>query len=164
MAQHFIIDGYNLIKQSPLTSRLIPPYSAKGGVNLEGARSSLIRFLAVCRPQGKNKVTVVFDGKPGNTSCAGIGPVEIIFTQGESADDKIKRMVESSKNPKSVIVVTNDREIQYFARAHQAQVKTVEEFLAKFNTPRQSGACDEKAIGPIEAAQINEEMKKIWLK
>lgn len=88
----------------------------------------------------------------------------MIFSQGESADDKIKMMVECSKDPKSVVVVTNDRDIQDFSRKCRAQVKTVEGFLAKFNAPCPKGSADDKIIGPAKASEINEEMKKLWLK
>lgn len=157
MSLHFIIDGYNLIKQRLELDK----------ANLEDSRKALIGLLSVYQPQGskRNRVTVVFDGSAGNFSVfRTASPIGIIFTQGESADDKIKRMVEKSENPRNIAVVTNDREIQRFARQKNAQVKTVEEFLAKCGAPRTKGRVDDKIIGPLEAAEINEEMKKLWLK
>ena len=156
MALHFIIDGYNLIKQAPRLDK----------ANLEDSRKALISLLSVYQPQGskRNRVTVVFDGLAGNFSALQPDPsIGIIFTQGESADDKIKRMVEKSDNPRNITVVTNDREIQRFARQNNAQVKTVEEFLEKCRATGPKGRVDDKIIGPLEAAEINQEMKKIWL-
>lgn len=157
MSQHFIIDGYNLIKQTPLINK----------VNLEDSRAALIRLLSIYHPQGsnRNRVTIVFDGKEGNVYSRQNPFIEIIFTQDESADDKIKRMVEKSKNPKNIVVVTNDRDIQFFVRQHRAKVKTVEEFLIKGNGPLAAqGKVDDKIISPTVRGAINEEMKKIWLK
>lgn len=157
MSLHFIIDGYNLIKQAPHLDK----------ANLEDSRKALISLLSVYQPQGsrRNRVTVVFDGKQGNFSVSGsASSAQIIFTQGESADDKIKRMVEKSENPRNIAVVTNDREIQRFVRQKNAQVKTVDEFLAKCALPKPKGRVDDKIISPPEAAEINEEMKRVWLK
>lgn len=157
MSLHFIIDGYNLIKQAPHLDK----------ANLEGSRKALISLLSLYQPQGskRNRVTVVYDGRQGSFFAPGSSSlVGIIFTQGESADDKIKRMIEKSENPRNIIVVTNDREIQRFARQNNAQVKTVEDFLAKCDCPKPKVKVDDKIIGPLEAAEINEEMKKIWLR
>lgn len=157
MSLHFIIDGYNLIKQAPHLNK----------ASLEDSRKALISLLSLYQPQGsrRNRVTVVYDGRQGSFSAPGYSSsVGIIFTQGESADDKIKRMVEKSENPRNVAVVTNDREIQCFARQRRAQVITVEDFLAKCDCPKSKGKSEDKIVGPLEAAEINEEMKKIWLR
>ncbi len=157
MSLHFIIDGYNLIKQTRLLNK----------VNLEDSREALVRFLTVYRPHGSktNRVTVVFDGREGNFYTKPVSCIEIIFAQSQSADDKIKHLVEKSENPKSVVVVTNDREIRFFVKQLNAQVKTVEEFLDKFNPSKVKDTPDEKTIvSPLEAARITEEMRMIWLK
>lgn len=162
MPPHFVIDGYNLIKQTTVLNK----------INLEDSREALIRFLKISRPQGNNPVTVVFDGIEGGFYCRDISGIEVIFSSHQSADDKIKRMVERSPNPKNMVVVTNDREIRSFARLYQAQVKKVEEFLAKFNPletarARQAGGRpydDNKTLSPQKAGEITEEMKKLWLK
>ena len=160
MSLHFIIDGYNLIRQTPLLNK----------VNLQDSREALIRFLTIQRPQGNrnNKVTVVFDGREGDFYSRHTPFIEVIFSQGESADDTIKRLVEKSNNPKNVVVVTNDREIQSFVKQCNAQVRAIEEFLEKFNRSKTKGkkeALEDKVIlPPHDAAKITDEMKKIWLK
>ena len=57
MSLHYLLDGYNIIKQSP---RLGPK-------RLEDGRAGLIAFIEMRQPQGSrnNMVTVVFDGQPG---------------------------------------------------------------------------------------------------
>ncbi len=162
MPPHFVIDGYNLIKQTAVLNK----------INLEDSREALVRFLKVRRPQGNNYVTVVFDGVEGGFYCRDISGIEVIFSSHQSADDKIKRMVERSPKPKDMVVVTNDREIRSFAQAHMAQIKKVEEFLAKFNPietarARHAGARhyeDNKDLPARKAGEITEEMKKLWLK
>ena len=155
MSLHFVIDGYNLIKQTSILNK----------INLEDSREALIRFLKISRPQGNNPVTVVFDGIEGGFYCRDISGIEVIFSSHQSADDKIKRMVERSPNPKNMVVVTNDREIRSFAELHRAQIKKVEEFLAKLNPKSANPRSDDnKALSPQKASEITEEMKKIWLK
>lgn len=162
MSLHFVIDGYNLIKQTSVLNK----------INLEDSREALIRFLKISRPQGNNPVTVVFDGIEGGFYCRDISGIEVIFSSHQSADDKIKRMVERSPNPKNMVVVTNDREIRSFAQAHLSQIKKVEEFLAKVNPldttrARHAGVRpyeDNKILSPQKASEITEEMKKVWLK
>jgi len=155
MSLHFVIDGYNLIKQTAVLNK----------INLEDSREALIRFLKIRRPQGNNPVTVVFDGIEGGFYCRDISNIEVIFSSHQSADDRIKRMVERSPNPKNMVVVTNDREIRSFAEDHRAQIKKVEEFLAKFNPKSANPRSDDnKALSPRKASEITEEMKRVWLK
>lgn len=155
MSLHFVIDGYNLIKQTAVLNK----------INLEDSREALVRFLKIRRPQGNNPVTVVFDGIEGGFYCRDISNIEVIFSSHQSADDRIKRMVERSPNPKNMVVVTNDREIRSFAEDHRAQIKKVEEFLAKFNPKSANPRSDDnKALSPQKASEITEEMKRVWLK
>jgi len=156
MSLHFIIDGYNLIKQTNLLKR----------ANLEDSRAALIRFLTIERPQGSrnNKITVVFDGKEGDFCHRPVSYIQVIFAQKQSADDKIKRLVEKSPNPKNVVVVTNDKEIRFFVRQLGAEVKTTEEFLLKSQQQKAKAKIDDKIdLSPSESARITEEMKKLWL-
>ena len=87
-------------------------------------------FIERCRPQGSlnNKVTVVFDGNEDIFGGMESATVKILFSRGEEADDKIKRIVAQAKNPKDIIVVTDDRDIQYAVRALRAKVSSVQSF------------------------------------
>ena len=163
MSLHFIIDGYNLIKQTPVLNK----------ANLEDSRAALIDFLNIERPQGSknNQVTIVFDGKEGNFYYQ-VSPysIEVIFSIEQSADDKIISLVEESAHPKAIVVVTNDRQIQLSVRQLKAQVRTVDEFLKKFNHAQKSkqktnkkNSADEKMLSYSLEGKITEEMKKIWL-
>ena len=125
MSLHYILDGYNIIHQMPaLVSK-----------NLEQQRNGFIHGLESCRPQGSsnNKITVVFDGKAGIIGRMESAIVKIIFSKDETADEKIKRLVEESRNAKNIIVVTNDRSIQYSVRANGAGILSVKEFLSRMN-------------------------------
>jgi len=126
MAIHIIVDGYNLIKQSPVLSRL-------DSVDLEGGRNELISRLAAYKKMKRHEITVVFDG------CKGGGiwqerskekGIKIIFSRrGEEADDIIKRVVE--KKREKMVVVTSDREIVDFSERKGAAVIPSPEFEMK---------------------------------
>lgn len=151
---------------------------------LEDRRRQLIRFIEQYAPQGSlnNRVTVVFDGNPeifgGMTSKA----AKVIFSQGESADDKIKKIVAQAQNSKNIVVVSDDRGIQYAVRALGAKTRRVRMFLAKAKVPgkqeraahKSSGKSkrgpvkdslegSQKHISRSEETKITSEFGKIWL-
>jgi len=141
----------------------------------EDQRDGLIRFIEQKKPQGspKNKVTIIFDGRPGRGGRGESSVVEIIFSQDESADDRIKRMVEDSKHKKSIVVVTDDRDIQYAVRASGAQVLGVGAFLSKMQPSAKRSPLREKSSGTVSDAKhisktleekITSEFETIWLK
>jgi len=151
---------------------------------LEDRRRRLIRFIEQNTPQGSpnNRVTVVFDGNleifGGMTSRA----VKVIFSQGESADDKIKKIVAQAQNPKNIVVVSDDRDIQYAVRALGAKISGVRAFLNKAKVPgeqeravhkgsgkpkrgsaKRSLTESQKYIPKSEESKITSEFGKIWL-
>jgi len=101
-------------------------------------------------------------------------PVEVVFSKAESADDTIKRMVADAPRKKNMVVVTDDRDIQYAVRAHGAKVKTPAEFFASARPSRSSraGKADRphaslqeaKHIPKVLEYEINAELEKIWVK
>lgn len=157
MSLHYILDGYNIIKQLP----------SQNNKKLKSSRNALVYFIEQRHPQGsrRNKVSIVFDGREDVLPYREDSSAEIIFAKGESADDRIKKMVEKSNNPKQIVVVTDDREIKFFVRHCGATVMKVAEFLAQGKTKtsdKDSG--DEKHIPAEVQYHINEELKRIWLK
>lgn len=138
----------------------------------EDQRYGLIRFIEQKKPQGslKNKVTIVFDGRAGRGGRPESSVVEIIFSQDESADDRIKRMVEDAKHKKNIVVITDDRDIQYAVGASGAQVLGVKAFLAKMQPSTRknslsSGTVSEaKLISKTLEEKITSEFETIWLK
>jgi Protein of unknown function (DUF901). len=156
MSLHYILDGYNIVKLA---------FSENSG-KLQASREKLLEFIRNSHPQGspKNKVTVVFDGKedflPENTQSL----PEVIFTRNESADEKIKKIVELAKNPKELVVVSNDRDITLFSRRLGAKILSVDEFLASKKKARTKVSEDAKNIPASAEFNITEELKRVWLR
>ena len=60
MAIHIIIDGYNMIRQSPELSK-------QEDVDIQLGREALIDWLAAYKRHRPHKITVVFDGSNAPT-------------------------------------------------------------------------------------------------
>lgn len=111
MSIHIIIDGYNLIRQSPSLAGI----DAK---DLQKGREALINRLASYKAVKGYKITVVFDAwnsyniSEERDRSKGIN---IIYSRaGETADEVIKRM--SGNLKEGGIIITADNDIAGFAR------------------------------------------------
>jgi predicted RNA-binding protein with PIN domain len=164
MSLHFLLDAYNIIYQMPTL--------AQG--SLEEQRQKLIDLIDAKRPQGspKNLITIVFDGRAAFYNQHTSRTARVVFAQTESADERILRLVDEAKHRKSMVVVTNDRPVQYAARALGASVMSVAEFMEKAGPPvsgrkaarGKRGDGEPKEISQALEQEINEELKSRWLK
>ena len=164
MSLHYLLDGNNIIHQ-------IPKLALK---KFEDQRRAFVQWIEIRRPQGslKNRVTVIFDGRPGRDGSIQSSIVEVKFSGDDSADNVIRHFVEESAGKKNIIVVTNDRDIKYSVRKEGAAVWSVEEFMAKLESStktreerRVTGSPSAgKAITKVMEHEINVEFEKIWLK
>ena len=159
MSLHYILDGYNIIKQSDFLSKK----------TLKDARSELVRFIVDKKPCGSinNKVTLVFDGNADNFHLPrkDNDRVEVLFSSNESADNRIRKMVEKSRNPRRIVVVSDDREIQFFVKSYQAHSMGSAKFLQKGRlTPETLKDLPKIELSHQEVAEINKELTKLWLK
>jgi hypothetical protein len=145
--------------------------------SLEDGRSALIRFVRERRPQGsdRNTVTIIFDGQPGlggiDMALAMATDVRVVFTQGPSADDHMRAMVEEAVRPSEIICVTNDRDLAIACRHRGAAIWSVEDFMAQghkkdpFKGRRTTGQDHEgKVISHKAANRIDQEMADHWLR
>lgn len=126
MSLHIIIDGYNLIRQSPVLSELDQQ-------DMQLARETLISHLAAYKKVRGHRITVVFDGQNApqfsqqNDRSKGID-VKFSF-QGELADTVIKKM--SSRERERALIVSSDKDIVGFARRQGSATISSPEFEDK---------------------------------
>lgn len=125
MGLHLLVDGYNLIRQSP-------SLQAEDEIAPELGREALLERLRQYKRVKGHQITVVFDAaqKPTvarqRTRDKGI---RIIYSgRGESADSVIKAMCRSGGEK---LVVTSDRELMNHAEACGAIVVDSKEFEEK---------------------------------
>lgn len=148
----YLVDGYNVTKRDPATSRL----------SLEQQREALVARLATRGTGllGPGPIMVVFDGVPD----AGVGtfrrgPVEVRFSRLESADDLIARLAEEG----GVTVVTSDTGLAIRVGAHGARVLSADVcFEGRAVKPHPRYPASSAGL-PKGANKVTEELKKLWL-
>ena len=123
MAVRLIVDGYNLIRQSPSLREV-------ESRNLQMGRETLIYHLASYKRVRGHEITVVFDGwRSGDLTEYQQwqkGILVIYSKRDEKADEVIKRMARRFGH--GAVVVTSDREVAHFSETVGATTVSSEEF------------------------------------
>ena len=151
MGRRFLIDGYNLLHAVGLPARLGPK-------TLHHARQRLIAL--VHRQHPNDDITIVFDAQhapPGVPRERTEDGIHIIFAHG-SADDMIHDIVAHDSSPRSLCVVTSDREVKESARRRNAQVMDAIPFLDQITPPTPP-----IAVSPEKPTTANDEENRHWL-
>lgn len=154
----FLVDGYNVTRSDPATLAL----------TLEEQRFALSHRLAA-RGQallGRGRIVVVFDGVEGVGRVESVGPVEVRYSRGRTADDAIVSAARGVGG--GVVLVTSDQGLADRVRDHLGkgvEVRSREvcfEAARPKNRPR--GGSVPRDVGlPKGANRITEELKDLWL-
>ena len=169
---HWLIDGYNLIRQ-------VDFLQAEEHKGLADGREALLKFLAEFSRRwvkGKSRITVVFDGpkvEPGahyRTKFDGYSPspqptpagIKTVFSRGTTADQVIEELITESSNHADITVVSADGEIKRFAKRHRCATLDPAGFLEKsFSSDKTQKT--KYSLPPDRQRQIESELRKIWL-
>ena len=157
MSLHYIIDGYNFINH-PLFART---HNAK-----KDPRRALLDFIKQKNLCGssKNQITVVFDGYSSDFQASQPdNRIDAVFSKEESADERIKCFVEGSRNPKSIVVVSDDKQIRLVVRAAGAACLSIEEFSGRHKETGKKEEIQKPELSYSQIEQINKELRKRWL-
>lgn len=132
---------------------------------LEEGRLGLLKWIEHSRPQGSvnNQVTVVFDGHPDFFGSAPYGEIRVLFSDGCSADDKIKRMVDEDPDRKNCVVVSDDKDIFLYARSLGARIMSVTAFTRSKGPQARQEDPGGKNISLSRQEKINKELFRKWL-
>ena len=154
MSLQFIIDGYNIIHN---------PAFIQEKKRTSYPQESLLKYINNKRLCGKNKITVVFDGYPPK-DFSGIDAVNAVFSRKESADESIKRILESHGSRGNIVVVSDDNEVRFFSKGAGARVLSVDEFMnPKKKEHKKRELASEIELSFSQMEKINKELRKIWL-
>jgi len=160
MSLLYIIDGYNITHH--------PTFTKDTFKKNKDSRVALIELIKAKRLCGSsnNKVAVVFDGYPeSGWQNADTGNIHVVFSRRQSADERIKKIAELSANPKTVVVISDDKEIKFFVKAAGCRHMGVEEFISsKERSLSKKESVSEVKVTYAQMSRINEELRKIWLK
>jgi predicted RNA-binding protein with PIN domain len=148
MSFHYLIDGYNVLYAFPK----MPPGT------WEARRNALLQWLAKEKPHGNNAVTVVFDSHEGTGNRMRQGEMEVVYTAGETADDWISAQARTAKNPRALVVISNDKGIRDLVRGTGARWMSAESFIQKKSS---------RQVSPVEKPKLDDITKEFedrWLK
>ena len=150
----YIIDGYNVVHK----------IAQLNGQKLRYQREGLIAILELAQLNNKclRNLTLVFDAK-----CVIVAPkiqstVNVIFSGGISADQKIKRMVKSSTYARDISVVSDDRQVRSQINALGAKKLSVESFLKLIYSSTAKEGKQAFKISKEQKRMINQELEKTW--
>src|SRR4030067_59622 len=101
--KHYIIDGNNLIGKVKKLSELQKK-------DKQSAREQLVYLLQNYFSVKKVKISLHFDGYENNRINIING--KIIYSGSQTADEKIKDQISSSKNKRDIIVISSDNGIR----------------------------------------------------
>ncbi len=146
--RQILIDGYNVIRSDPGFLRIEQQ-------SMEDARTALLNLVNSSPRLGRDDVTVVFDSSANRTFAHGFrfGRVKAIFSPtGQSADDVIKEQARSARDPRALVVVTNDNDIRSYCEGLGCTVSRSENMLGQLPGPRRRGpqpGRDDEDGGPV---------------
>jgi predicted RNA-binding protein with PIN domain len=146
--KHYIIDGNNLIGKVKSLFQL----QKKDG---QSSREKLAFMIDKFFYSKNAKVSICFDGFMQiaiNTSKS-----RIFYSDKRSADEVIKNMIEQSRNPKLIVLVSSDRNLLQFAKLCHCDVITSEEFYKEISS---KNAIDEES--EKRSSISNDEIKKLF--
>jgi predicted RNA-binding protein with PIN domain len=121
----YLVDGNNVMGQRVGWHR-----------DRTGARRRLLKELAVFAREAGVTVEAVFDGAPDEFFPDGshfMGVRVFYAERGSDADARIKRMVESSRERRTLKVVTSDRALADYVRRCGAKVVRAGEFRRRLD-------------------------------
>ncbi len=163
MSLLFVIDAYNITNHRLFNQRPARSKSPCFG---------LTQFIKTNRLLGsaKNKAILVFDGFPLKDDRQDQdSQFEVVYSGESSADEKIMKIIEGAKNKPNLVVVSDDKEIIYFARVYAVKTQAVAEFIGYDEAENKKAMIkkkqeDDDKLNYSQTHKINEELKKIWLK
>ena len=125
------------------------------------ARRRLMDELAQFAQERRLRVTVVFDGAPEQHFADGASykGVRVFYAErGSNADERIKQMVETARERRTLIVITSDRQLADYVRRCGAQVVRSGEFRKKMDEAA-ANSTRGKTDEPTVNGQLDEWMR-----
>jgi predicted RNA-binding protein with PIN domain len=148
----YLIDGNNVMAQRVGWHR-----------DKSGARRRLLDELALFAHVKRVKVTAVFDGAPEQffKDGASYKGVRVFYAErGSNADERIKALVEASRERRTLIVITSDRALADYVRRCGAQTLRSGEFRQRLDE-----LADEKEKSAVEEdGRIEDGELKDWMR
>jgi predicted RNA-binding protein with PIN domain len=147
--KHFIIDGNNVIGKITALKKL----QLK---DKQTSREKLAFMLQRYFGKRNAKISLHFDGHPKDVIK--ILKVKTTYSNNLTADEMIKKEIETSNNPRNLVVITSDSNLKDFARKCSCQIISSEEFSKQINSPLST----DEEIARINELDNPDEFKKLF--
>lgn len=147
--KHYIIDGNNLLGKERLLSQL---QKRDKQLSREKLAFMLSRYFGIKRAA----VSLHFDGF--EKEVIKVSNIKIIYSGNLSADEKIKKEIENSKNPRNIVLVTSDSNLMEFGKVCSCQSIKCEVFAKQLLS---LNSYDEEQ-SRIDSIKDNEEFKILF--
>jgi len=147
--KHHIIDGNNLIGKIKSLNQIQKK-------NKQQSREKLALLLNSYFNKKKSSINLHFDGF--ENEVIRVSGIKIIYSGSLTADEKIKREIERSKNPRNNILVTSDTNLAEFGRVCSCQLIKSEEFAKELLLLKN---IDEEQA-KIDAINSNDDFEKLF--
>lgn len=151
----YLVDGNNVMAQRVGWHR-----------DKAGARRGLMGELSRYARAAKVTLAVVFDGAPDEHFPDGSSymGVQVFYAErGSNADERIKAMVDASRERRTLIVVTSDRALADYVRRSGAQVVRAGDFRRRLadeaREEESARATPQQREPPVKSADL-----KDWLR
>ncbi|HVF50485.1 MAG TPA: NYN domain-containing protein [Pyrinomonadaceae bacterium] len=151
----YLVDGNNVMAQRVGWHR-----------DKAGARRGLMGELSRYARAARVTLSVVFDGAPDEHFPDGsfyMGVQVFYAERGSNADERIKAMVDASRERRTLIVVTSDRALAAYVRRSGAQVVRAGDFRRRLEDetrePDSARSAQEPRDSPANSADLNDWMR-----
>ncbi len=171
-----IIDGYNVIYR-------IPRFKAQLDKSLQAGREALLGYCSEWKMHRRDvdRCTVVFDGDSsvlgGEQAVSAPGVRALYSKTGETADRRIRRMLEHADRHEHIVVVSDDNEVRESARIHHMSAMSASDFgrtgvrnrnpnsrTAEPGTTKGKRRLEDAgdSLPPATEKAITDELRRIW--
>lgn len=147
----YLVDGNNLMGQRVGWHR-----------DKAGARRRLLGELANFARAARVSLSVVFDGAPDEHFPDGaryMGVRIFYAVRGSNADERIKQMVDASRERRTLVVVTSDRALADYVRRSGAPVVRAGEFQRRMDDAATPAATSRQDSVPMSDDELKKEMR-----
>ncbi len=148
MIKKYIIDGNNLIGK-------ITELWALQQKERQMSRVKLVKYLDQYFANKNVKVSLHLDGFASDPIPS--NKTKLTYSNNNTADSKIKKEIDNSKNQKLLAIVSSDHSVQNYAKVNSCTIIKSEEF-AKLLKDKKNKKSEEEITKSIS----NDEMKKLF--
>ncbi len=144
--KHYIIDGNNLIYKIKKFEKLVKSDN-------QNVREKLSFMIENYFNQKNVSITICFDGY--ENLPIKLNKVKIIYSENDSADNKIRSQIDAAKNKRNLVIISSDvKDIIRYAEKNGCTILASEQFAELLNNYSNKNISDEKENRGISVSEV----------